>query len=63
MEKVHEPMPKELLPSGPPLFKKHFDASILISSLPATINTLAKPLLDKFLKLQIELLSHEKTKS
>ena len=40
-----------------------FAASILLTSLPATITTLAESLLDKFLKLRIELLSHEKTKS
>jgi hypothetical protein len=40
-----------------------FAASILLASLPATIKPLAESLLDKFLKLRIELLSHEKTKS
>ena len=40
-----------------------FAASILLASLPATIKHLAESLLDKFLKLRIELLSHEKTKS
>jgi hypothetical protein len=40
-----------------------FSASILLASLPATITTLAESLLDKFLKLRIELLGLEKTKS
>ena len=40
-----------------------FAASVLLASLPATITTLAESLLDKFLKLRIELLSHEITKS
>ncbi len=40
-----------------------FAASILLASLPATITTLAESLLDKFLKLRIELLSNKKTRS
>jgi hypothetical protein len=45
------------------ILEARFAASILLASLPATINTLAESLLDKFLKLRIELLSHKKTKS
>jgi hypothetical protein len=50
MVSAHERTPKVLLP-------------ILLALLPATITTLAESLLDKFLKLRIELLGLEKTKS
>jgi hypothetical protein len=40
-----------------------FAASVLLASLPATIKSLAEPLLDKFLKLRIELYNSEKNKS
>ncbi len=37
-----------------------FAASVLLASLPATIKSLAESLLDKFLKLRIELYNFEK---
>jgi hypothetical protein len=40
-----------------------FAASVILASLPATIKSLAESLLDKFLKLRIELYNHEQNKS